>query len=344
MLKKIWSWVLLLLDDVSSFFRRGKCSGSGHGIPEARYNSIKLLKDPKEAIGKGLHRTGWPWVLNNLEAISSDKGILFEDFFEQNFCYKDEPDIYKEDWATIIHHPANIPCFGNTRERLDLVFKSPAFKESEPHLKIVFTLCEETAIWLRSRLKCRVVSMPHPTYLDGVKRWENSRDKTLYQLGFYLRNTCLSDQVELPEGYNIKRVWNKQDWLDTYHSSVETYWRSHGRGKVRDADVINFLLPSKYDHILNSQIVIVEYFEVAASNVILECIAHETPIIVNRKPAIEEYLGKDYPLFYDDISEIKGLLDKVDEANLYLRKIDKEALHINRFLNKIKEEIHKIDR
>lgn len=343
MLRKLLVWIKLLIDDILCLLPRKRCSGSGYSHKETGYDSIRLIKDPKEVIGKGLHRTGWPWVLSNLKAISSEDGILFEDFFEQNFCYKGDGDVYEEDWATIIHHPTRIPCFGNTRERLDLALKSEAFLKSEPHLKIVFVLCEETAKWLRTRLDCKVVSLPHPASFEGVKRWENSGDKNLYQLGFYLRNTCLSDQVELPEGYNIKRVWNKQEWLDSYHSKVENYWRTQGRKKVRDADVINFLLPSKYDHILNSQIVIVEYFEVAASNVILECIAHETPIIVNRKPAIEEYLGEDYPLFYDDISEIKGLLSRVDEAHLYLSKLDKSDLHINYFLNRIKEEIYSLN-
>ena len=40
-----------------------------------------------------------------------------------------------------------------------------------------------------------------------------------------------------------------------------------------------------------------------ASNVVLECISMNTPLISNRVGDIEEYLGKDYPLFLDDNQE-----------------------------------------
>ena len=46
-----------------------------------------------------------------------------------------------------------------------------------------------------------------------------------------------------------------------------------------------------------------------ASNVVLECISMKTPLITNRVGDIEEYLGKDYPLYLDSSKEEK--LDKI---------------------------------
>lgn len=321
------------------------CVGSGSGYYNSnKYNGIKLIREPKEVIGKGLHRTGWPWVFDNLKTIKSENGILFDDFFEQNFCYKDKPDVYKEPWATIIHHPANIPSFGNYRERLDVAFQSKEFKESEKNLKLVFALSDSLASWLRTWMKCKVVSLHHPAYLNFNNKWENDNPQEIYQIGFYLRNTSLADQIQIPENYSIYKIWNKLSWLQEYSGRVEDYWRLNNRNQIRESYKLNFVLPTKYDKILNSGIIVCEYFEVSASNVILECIAHETPIIVNRKPAIEQYLGKDYPLFYDDISEIPELILRAKEGNSYLKNLTKENLHIDFFLEKIKEEISKLQK
>jgi hypothetical protein len=38
-------------------------------------------------------------------------------------------------------------------------------------------------------------------------------------------------------------------------------------------------------------------------------LARGTPLLVNRLPAVEEYLGPDYPLFYADLSQIESLLE-----------------------------------
>lgn len=325
------------------FFRRNQGSGMSC-LKSEKYQTIKLQRDPKDVIGKGLHRTGWPWVFKHLQTIHSDKGILFDDFFEQNFCYKDKPDIYNEPWVTIMHHPANIPLFGNYREKLDVAFESNEFKESEPNLKLVIALSESLACWLRTKLVCKVVVMKHPANIHIDESWFPNKSNQIYQLGFYLRNTQLAEQVKIPDNYKITKLWNKLSWLKEYDNKVRNYWETKiEERKVRNSvGKTNFVLPTKYDEILNSGIVLAEYFEVSASNVVLECICHNTPLIVNRKPAIEEYLGVDYPLFYDDIDEIPGLIEKAQEGHFYLKNLPKEDLDINFFLERIKEEIHKI--
>ena len=60
------------------------------------------------------------------------------------------------------------------------------------------------------------------------------------------------------------------------------------------------LKDKEYDQLLNSCVVLQHMFGAAANNIVAECIKHGTPLIVNRLPALEEYLGHDYPLFYDD--------------------------------------------
>ena len=62
-----------------------------------------------------------------------------------------------------------------------------------------------------------------------------------------------------------------------------------------------------------------------ANNAVVECIVRNTPLVVNRLPALEEYLGKDYPLFFDRIEDATGLfaVDKILTGHTYLKGLDK---------------------
>lgn len=75
------------------------------------------------------------------------------------------------------------------------------------------------------------------------------------------------------------------------------------------------------------------YLDVSASMLILEAIHHHIPIIVNRKPAIEEYLGVEYPLYVDLIDHQSDLLLLIQKAWLYLTRLDKTKFSFDVFLN-----------
>ena len=63
----------------------------------------------------------------------------------------------------------------------------------------------------------------------------------------------------------------------------------------------NYLNNDEYLEMLTSSVIFCDYIDCSVSNTIVECILTGTPIILNRHPAIEEYLGKDYPLYFDII-------------------------------------------
>ena len=65
--------------------------------------------------------------------------------------------------------------------------------------------------------------------------------------------------------------------------------------------VHNYLENNDYLTLLTNNIIFCDYIDCSASNTIVECIATCTPIILNRLPAIVEYLGDDYPLYFDKI-------------------------------------------
>jgi hypothetical protein len=68
------------------------------------------------------------------------------------------------------------------------------------------------------------------------------------------------------------------------------------------------LSDEEYDHLLSENLVFLNLFGSSANNTVVECIVRHTPIVVNRLPALEEYLGKDYPLFYDNLTQAAELI------------------------------------
>ncbi len=106
----------------------------------------------------------------------------------------------------------------------------------------------------------------------------------------------------------------------------------------------------QYDTLLAENIVFINLIDASAVNTVLECIVRNTPIVVNRHPAVVEMLGVHYPLYYGDNygkissaamdSDIEKLLSdtiNIKHAYKYLLHMDKSKFMIDTFLTKFKE-------
>jgi len=83
----------------------------------------------------------------------------------------------------------------------------------------------------------------------------------------------------------------------------------------------------EYDQILSSSVVLCMMYATAANNVVVECIARATPLVINPLPAVVDYLGLDYPLYARDAAAADLLLwsrDRINAAHLYLLQRRKE--------------------
>ena len=94
----------------------------------------------------------------------------------------------------------------------------------------------------------------------------------------------------------------------------------------------------EYDELLSKNIVFIDLFDASANNTVMECIIRNTPLIVNKLPAIVEYLGEEYPLYFNDLSEISNMLDNNElllKTHNYLKNMDKSEFSIEYFIKKI---------
>ena len=112
----------------------------------------------------------------------------------------------------------------------------------------------------------------------------------------------------------------------------------------KDVTHIHFLENNEFDNLLSENIVFIRLEDASAVNTVIECIVRNTPIIVNRLPALEEVLGKKYPLFYNSINDVKNLLTmkNIEKAFDYLKNLNKTELKLETFINKFTNIVNQI--
>jgi hypothetical protein len=78
---------------------------------------------------------------------------------------------------------------------------------------------------------------------------------------------------------------------------------------------IDRLSNDEYDISLSENIVFLDLYESSANNAIIECIARTTPVVASPIPAVVEYLGEDYPLYFNTLDEAA---EKINDDQLIL--------------------------
>ena len=95
---------------------------------------------------------------------------------------------------------------------------------------------------------------------------------------------------------------------------------------------------AEFDNLLLNNIVIIPLWNASANNSVLECLEMNIPAFVTRLPSTEEYLGKEYPMFYTDISEMEKVINNREllhqtykKTHEYLLKVDKRDIRYEHF-------------
>ena len=168
------------------------------------------------------------------------------------------------------------------------------------------------------------------------------------------------DQYFAPPGFDdaIAETLLRTDWINHHHSSPCSMCREiacvcrpcinqtpnrYCQGLYNEivannisVQIYNKLSNEEYDKLLSESIVFLDLIECSAVNTVIECIVRNTPIIVNRLPALEEILGKNYPGFYNNLTHAAEIIqdnDKINMIHLYLKSLDKSRYNLEQFIN-----------
>ena len=293
---------------------------------------LSFVRSVDDVVGGQQHRSGWPFAFQSLQPLACAKGILFDDFVEHRFCYHVGAPGYQEPWVGIFHHPPDDFELAGYRNSLECMFQTKFWRDSEPYLLGGIALSEYLAQFLRHQLGKRFFTVMHPVAeTTASQRWSpdaflDNDEKKLIQIGWYLRNTHAIFEVGPIEGFTRWRLQHRLEQMSRYNDRVATLLSARGRPVVFSADVVDcgYVPNEQYDQLLTSNVVFCELLAASANNVVVDCIAARAPLVVNRHPAVEEYLGQDYPLFYDHISDVRSLLttEQIIAAHEHLNELD----------------------
>jgi hypothetical protein len=195
------------------------------------------------------------------------------------------------------------------------------------------------------KFKNKIISIYHPINIGFEKEEElfniNSflKNRKFYHIGWWLRNFQTFFDFKVPLSYN-KFILIKQEFKQQFKKKFNEI--------DKDIQLEYNLDDEQYKKLFYNSCIFCDIADCVANNIVLECIKYNTPIIVRRLPSIEEYLGVDYPLFFNDDSELKKLQDeklmvtKIRDANFYLKKLNKKQFTLQNFSNKINYDINKL--
>ncbi|PHX39964.1 hypothetical protein AO263_15225 [Pseudomonas sp. NZIPFR-PS5] len=293
------------------------------------------------------HRFGWRYVLDSIAGHSDGLALpklCLDDFVERTFQHDDTDFVWKTPWVGIFHHPPGVPEWFDPSAPLQKILKSDRFLASLPYLRGAIVLSEHLGNWLTACIDVPVRVLKHPTGTSvpmfDLSGWTSQPRRKVVQVGWYLRNYRAIYQ--LPDHRRLSKVHLFQDrpWIREAMTRTDRYSPTSHRKDHGTVEVVGRLSDRSYDDLLSKSIVLCEYFDVSATNTAIECIARNTPFLVNRHPALEEYLGKNYPLFYDSIEEASSMAadtKKVREGYEWLNGLSKSPTQGDQFVRQVVE-------
>lgn len=300
---------------------------------------LKLnIKNPRKFRA---HRSGWGFVIDRLSKFHSSKGIIFDDFLDITFGYsqiineENRTIPYTKPWIGVLHHPPNIcPWYSEKyKNSIDIhnFIRSTSFQISLEKCEGIIVLSEYLKDYLINNFsefkKIPIIAIKHPTE-QGELFWDFQKFKkasSLYGLkilsvGYFLRN--MTSIYLIKSNRKLDKYLMPSDLrYGLSNLSLEFKHKQLTHIDKNSIKILNWQDNKFYDKLLEQSILFLDMYDTSCNNAIIESIVRHTPIIINRHPAIEEYIGQDYPLFYDSLDRVPNLInyDTIYEASKYLK-------------------------
>lgn len=299
------------------------------------------------------HRSGWDYVLNNLIDYHNVNGVGFYGFLEDVFIWSKDYFLQEKtipldkEWIGFLHNPPNIPSWwSSTSASFFSVLNNIYFKKSLNKCKGIFVLSDYHKKYLNYELPdIEINVLKHPTEFTKINfsydLFLENQDKKIVNLGWWLRKqhsfyklkvkNNIFRKLKLLPNNDASKILSRFLYLENliYNQSLST---EEINSVHNDFNLSNY----NYDILLSKNIVFLDLYDSSANNSIIECIARCTPILINKIPAVIEYLGEDYPFYFENYEEAEEKacdLDLIKETNNYLSNTKlRDEIRIENFL------------
>lgn len=196
--------------------------------------------------------------------------------------------------------------------------------------------------WLRNPYSIYELPLPIKNNLKVHKAALKGKDMNNYFPPKDLEK-ILVDNLLIPDGNDdncISRNPISRDPMcrDTHVNKFSQGLVDSILNNVLTVEVIEKLNNEDYDNILSKNVVFLNLIDCSAVNTVIECIVRNTPLIVNRHPALEEILGENYPGFYSSLYEASKMLQSyysIYQIYNYMTRLDKTRYKLDSFLDDV---------
>jgi len=297
------------------------------------------------------HRAGWQSALEALSPLHNPDGMFFDGFLEDRFAWRAEYAArdgeipYRWPWVGVFHNPPEMPEWFEYHASPQVILDSWYMRKSMETCRGLFVFSDTLRTWLQQRVDVPVDRLVHPTEIPERKwtpeRFRANPDPAIVQVGSWMRR--MRSIRHLPV-CGMSKIWVIGKPLDHAFEKMERHAASPftdtGLVTVGEYREIDRVSDEQYDRMLSENIVFVHLYDASAVNTVVECLVRETPVLVNPLPAVVEYLGVDYPLYFDDLEEAaRKAVDEalVLKAHAYLSDLDKSAFTHEYFVRSVED-------
>jgi hypothetical protein len=347
-----------MLINKKNFFNKSEALGLNDDFGNFNISPTKSNPSGKINLSKqpalSTHRGGWKSVVNKMiDTVHNESGLPFYSFLEHPFqWFRHEHETnkiipFKKPWSGILHNPHNIPDWYSLPNHLH---EDDLFLQSLNACKGLFTMSEYHAKFLRSKLPntIKIETILHPYDDEEVKQfafYKYRKNKQIVNIGYWLRRQTSFFNLIAPKHTKIK-LWPYKKNSFSYSFVLRKLYLESERlsspFRFNSLKHLHQINDKKYDDLLSTSIVFLDLFDTSANNAILECIQRATPILCSKCDAAVEYLGEDYPLFFNGLSQVPDLLNEeiLYNAHLYLIDIQKkETLTLDTYIKNLKSSL-----
>lgn len=254
------------------------------------------------------------------------------------------PAIINEPWIGFWHNPPNMDSCDigkeDKRHSPKNLLRNPEFLASLKKCIGIVVFSEYMAQWVRGvlnilDLNASVSSLFHPTESVDLKfsypEFKNTQTKTVVQIGYWLRDMEAIWKLKLSDEW--KKVWlyggdkalqlfeqkltgDQKDQFNVLRTDNSSFkWDGVDIMRCNNAD---------YDEILHRSIGFAYLYDSSCNNAVIECIIRKTPLLINKIPAVVEYLGTSYPFYYSSFDEACAKLNNpalIEETIRYIESM-----------------------
>ena len=275
-------------------------------IPYYSYDNLKLSG----------HRFGWDMVTSELQHVfTNPHGVYFNTWCDTGYAFGPSQLPKGVPWVGICHLTPVGFCQYYKVCDIDLLLHCDAFKDDLRHCKGLFTLSKYMKHYMDSLLAKMGYShimtdhLYHPVGFSAELFDPSNIDtiSTIIGLGCQMRKCTTIYKVKTDH----QRIWLSGRSIERSYEILEEECKEcnisiseEERARVQILRLSN----EDYDHLLGNSFVVIDLYDASANNALIECIARNIPCFVSRIPAIEEYIGKDYPLLFNTMGELESML------------------------------------